>query len=289
MPALVSKGFVGAVTLQKTGPASGGGPLAVGTEQTVPVLEFDPRDPTNVRYPAIVNKAAFPTVSVVGKRTPSVNIRTALMSWATANFLNSLILSTDANGDTDQFAVRDFNGSQTRIYDRLRCASLTLRGANGGGPIGLEFGGPVTTAQGGTSFVSTAAPVTGSLYTSAAIDFGATGAVTADLVRRWQLTLTRSADYQSFCDNTLYAADTVSGPLTGTLRLEQSDLATKVPGASVTIRIFPAVGASVPALTITAKLSSDEARLSHDTGFGNLVNLYTLIDTAAGGTPVTIA
>src|SRR5580658_1844517 len=92
----VVKPFLGRVVLKKL---SGAGPVAAGTQITIPHASAQPRNPMNISYLMGINSTGFPSGDVQGKRTPSCTITTVVKtsSYFTANLMNSLILSADAN------------------------------------------------------------------------------------------------------------------------------------------------------------------------------------------------
>src|SRR5579871_800821 len=105
-----TKPFVGYVKMKKTG---GTASPAIGTELTLPITASKPRDPRNTSYPTGVNKSAFPSLAVLGKRTPTLEIRTLLQaSWLSPAFLTSLIAAFDGNGDGDQWGILLNDGTQ---------------------------------------------------------------------------------------------------------------------------------------------------------------------------------
>jgi hypothetical protein len=71
--ASVERGFAGYGILKKI---SGSGPITNATEILIPAMEWTPRAPRNNAYPPMVNKSAYPSVVVLGKRTPSIGMRT---------------------------------------------------------------------------------------------------------------------------------------------------------------------------------------------------------------------
>lgn len=285
MSSNISRGFLGSVIMQKI---SGSGAMGSGTSNQViiPVFSFEPRDPYNYSYPPLVNKLAYQNTTVLGKRTPSANLATAAKaSWFTSTILNSLIVTPDANGDTDVFAFSDdSNTGTTRIYDACRCAALSLSGRNGGGPINVEGGFLVKSAQGTTTFATTVTDG-GALISGCAVDFGSTA--TATLVRAWRLNLIRGLNYDMWVDNTQYADDTSSGMLGGTLQLEQSPKATVQPSATVTLRFATTIASTTKIVNIACALNLDEDYQPHVNAVGNLVKTYTLLTTTTNA-PITI-
>lgn len=288
MSALTTKQFAGWGVLKKTDPTSGGGAIAHDAEVTIPSMVFNPRDPYNNVYVPVVNKSAYPSTMVLGKHTPSVGIRTvARTSFVTKSYLESLLLTTDANGDTDQWCIAMNDGVTTRKWGKSRCAALSLAGNGMGGPLALELGF-LTADPASTESVSTPSTVVGTVLNSAMVDFGASTPPTG--IRSWRLNLLRGVAYDMFMGGkTLYPDDTSCGMLGGTLDLEFSPGGANIPSSTFTLRMYTGTPASPTLhLTLALALNLDEPVLTVDTGFGNQVNTYTLIDTGAGGCPVTV-
>ena len=302
MSANTSKQFIGYVIGKKTG---GTGSPAVGTYLYIPITGLRPRDPENNQYPAMVNKTAFPSVKILGKRTPSLEWSTYLSSsWATSAILTSLIASFDANNDADTWAwfVNDGTTGGTwsnRVFDGCKGVALSLAASASGGGIGVNFGCIAQSAQGTTSFSgSTYSTDAGLRYDVSNLDYGGNFTIgggagtgtTADLVRGWRASIIRGGSYDFFFNGTLYPAATSSGMMGGTFQLEQSPLYSVSPGTSAVIRIGAASGGVVtPSITMTLKMSHDEDVLDLDAGFGDLFRGFTLIDTSAGGANIAFS
>lgn len=286
MSANTTKGFRGYGIAKKAG---GAGAWVLGTEVNFPAIRYVPRNPLNNQYLPMVNKTSHPSIVVIGKRTPSLTVHTAMKaSFCTVANLNSLIFSTDSNGDSDEFAWLVNNGAASRKFDGCRCAAMSISANAGGGPVGFELGFLAKTAEGATSFSGAGATDAGQLVNAAQIDFGSSP--TASLVKAWRLNVIRGQAYDFFFNGTYYPADTSSGMLGGTFQIEVSAASATVPSSSATIRLFTGVPESlVLHSTWTLLLNLDEDVEDVDTGFGTLIKTYTLIDTSAGGAPVSIA
>src|ERR1700722_13136605 len=122
----VVKPYLGRIALKKL---AGAGPVTEGTQITIPHASAQPRNPLNTTYLSGINSSGFLSGDVAGKRTPSCAIATVVKtsSFFTANLLNSLILSTDANGDTDVWAILLDDLYAADVYDAAKCAGLHLR------------------------------------------------------------------------------------------------------------------------------------------------------------------
>src|SRR5262245_4015563 len=176
MSASVSRNYLGYVVGKKTG---GTATPAIGTQIMIPVTAIRPRDPKNNAYPPAVNKSAFPSLVILGRRTPSIGWSTFLKSsWVTAAVLNSLINSFDANGDADTWSwmIQDGEASGTwssRVFDGCRGVMLSLSGSGAGGGVALDYSAIAGTAQGSTSFTPPSGPDCGYELDVSQVDFGA--------------------------------------------------------------------------------------------------------------------
>lgn len=285
--ACVARDFLGYAAVKKI---SGSGAVSNGTQINIPAALVSPRNPVNIGYPGVINASAYPTVSIVGKKTPSISIATYIKSsWFTANFLNSLIVTVDSNYDSDLWSVAVTDESLVeRVYDDCRCSMVRLAQSGIGGPISFEATFVATYGENEKSVPATFTDVTsgstGSLVDVAHVDFNST----ATHVKSWELVLARTQAPQYFVDGTLYASCIASGPLGGSLTLSQSPNATTVPTTAFTARVFTA--GDVPdgtKVTIACQTQLDELIRDHEPSLGVAVRNYSLIGLS--GIPVVIS
>lgn len=283
MSANVTHGFAGYLEGKKV---SGSGTFT--GQLVIPYIETITDDPSNNTYMPMVNKALGPSLFVKGKHTPSLQIRTCLMSaWATVNALKSFIITTDANSDTDLWAFRSYE-EDTEILDGCRCAALSLAAEASGGPVACDMAWLVTTTAGSTSFTGSGGSQFGEVYNAGQIDFG--GTATADLVRSWRMNIARPNAYDFFFNRSYFANDISSGQAGGTFSLVQSAKAATIPSAAITIRLYTGdPGSQTLAMTLACNINLDTKRRARNVGFGMVERYYSMIDTAAGGVPVTIS
>lgn len=284
MSANLVKNFLGYMQLQKT---AGSGAVVNGTTFQIPFNSMQPRDPKNNAYPNPVNKDAFPSIVILGKRTPSLSFTAFLKSsWCSAALFNSLLTAFDANNDADEWAIKINDGStggawSNRIFDGCRLSALSFAQSAASGGVLVSFGFLAKTGQGSTVFGAASNPDAGFLVDVSQIDFG--GAPTANLVRGYQIACLRGTAYEMFFNGTYYPDATASGMLGGQLILEQSPKYTVSPGSSFVARLGP-IG--TPILTATMLVNPDEDVYDIAPGFGDIFRRYSLIDISAGGAPV---
>jgi hypothetical protein len=259
----------------------------IGTEIMIPVTAIRPRDPKNNVYPPAVNKSAFPSLIILGRRTPSIGWSTFLKSsWLTPAMLTSLISAFDVNGDGDMWSWLINDGTtgelwSERVFDGCRGVMLSMSGSGAGGGIALDYSAIAMTAQGTTTFATPTGPDCGYEIDVSEVDFGATPS--ADLVTGWRLNAVRGGSYDMFYNGSLYPSGSSSGMLGGNFQLEQSPKYTVSPGAGITVRLGP-IGS--PILTVNALLNNDEDVYDVAAGFGSVLRTYTLIDTIDCGNPL---
>jgi len=279
----VIKGYRGYMYLKKI---DGDGPLLDNEEVLIPYMEAAPEAPYNDTYMPVVNKATGPSIIVRGKITPSISVRTiAKPSWFTADLINSMLLTRDANFDTDVFAAKlvELGESAPTVYDTFRVGGLSLSHNAAGGPLGVEFSGIAATSAGVTVFTGTGEADAGLAYDAAAVDYNST----AELVRAWRLNLMCPQSYDMFSNRSRYPSGVSTGQISGTLELEFSSKAAVVPTSTMTIRIYDS--SDVLQITLTVNLNLDVPRRIRSVGLGNKIHAYTLINSSTGAIPVTAA
>jgi hypothetical protein len=310
----VTHPFLGRIVLQKTGGTASG--LPVGTLIVIPSARISPSNPLNNSYPGVINSTSYPSQKVCGKRTPSVALTANVKaSWINSVLLQSLLLNTDGQGQTDRFSILLDDNYNPRTYDWCRCAHFSLYQTSQGGPIMCEIGfvarfgdselhylaglagGTTINMPSGEVLIDSAplasytptVPDAGYLDDVSVVDFGSVP--TMSLVRSWRLNILRGQGHVPFMDQVPWMADVASGMLGGTLMIEQSPVAAAVvPGTAATIRLhINRLGASSgpKALSISMLLSQDTQQLDQDISMGNMVRTFTLIDLAAGGNPIS--
>jgi hypothetical protein len=286
----VVKPFYGRVVFKKI---FGSGPFSTGTQIVIPFASAGPRNPRNIQYLTGVNASGFVTGDVPGRRTPSVTVSTVLkQSFLTADFLNSLIMSVDSNGDTDVWAVLLDDGFQPETYDGAKCAGIQLQQSAQGGPIGMTIG---MISQYG--WVNGANENTGALFpattfTSTTTDAGQAEDVTkvnwsgtADLVSGFSCNLVRPQSYIFYDDQTLSPSGVASGMFTGNLTTVQSTKYTVTPGTSATLDI------GITGFGISCDILVNKDNDVREFTMANRMqqSTFTLFDVSAGGNPFTIS
>jgi hypothetical protein len=220
----VVKPFLGRIVLRKL---AGAGPLAAGAQVALAHAGASPRNPTNSTLLTGISGRDFPAGVVAGKRSPGVAITTVVRASAdfTADLFNSLILSTDAGGDTDVWSILLDDLHTQEVWDGARCAGLQLRQTSRGGPVAMRltfscmYGEsenpgtvyPITTFSPGVASAGPATDVT-------RVSFGGS----ADLVAGFSLDLKRPQTHVYYDDGTMFPAGVASGPLTGQVSITQS-------------------------------------------------------------------
>lgn len=245
-------GFLGYLALKKT---AGQGTPAVGQQTNLMFGAVNPRNPNNIIYPSVVNKAGAASVRILGAKTPSIRIAgiPGKLSWLTPAFLNSLIILLDAANNSDEFGIGVHDGTGLRVYDGAKCAQVSIYHTAGGGVfIDLDFicrygdnEAPVPTT------FSTPSTDGGDAYGSADFSYNST----ASEVDLWRLTIQRGQAFNKYSDGTRYSDVIQSGMAGGVITLQQSPNAATVPTTAMTID----VGASTTGVRFSLALSEDEA------------------------------
>jgi hypothetical protein len=208
-------------------------------------------------------------------------------SFFTANLLNSLILSTDSNGDTDVWSVLLDDLYLADVYDGAKCAGVHLRQFAKGGPMAVSLSfvsmygdneNPGTIFSGTTFSSSTTDP--GPVTDVTKITYGGT----ADLVQSFSMDLLRPQSYVFYDDGTQFPAGVASGVFTGVMTLTQSVKYSASWGSSGSISIGQ-TGAGV-AITADVSLKQDVKDFKADSR--TIVRSYQLYNSASGGAPVAI-
>jgi len=283
----VVKPFLGRVVIKKL---SGPGPVDAGTQITIPHASAQPRNPMNVTYLSGINSSGYISGDVAGKRTPSCTVTTVVKtsSFFTANLLNSLILSTDSNGDTDVWAVLLDDLYDPDVYDGAKCSGVHLRQFARGGAMAVSI-----------SFISMYGDnenpgtiFSGTTFTSSSVDPGPITDVTkisyggtADLVQSFSMDLLRPQSYIFYDDGTQFPAGVASGVFNGSMTLTQSVRYSESWISSGSINIGQ-TGAGV-AITADVNLKQDVKDFKADSR--TIVRTYQLYDSAGGGAPVTVS
>jgi len=308
----VTKEFLGLAALK---PAS-------GTTMVIPVMRAMPRNPLNMAYPALVNKSAYPSQVVMGKRTPGLSIVSlGKNSWLTADFVNDLLFTRDSNGDTKlwDIGVWEPTTGLLRVWHNARAASLALQqgptgelgveimflathgNSEGGGAGGGEWANPFSadgTYDSGvwptgvwlwTSLTADAGVATGIID----VDFAGGGIATLSDVRSWRLNMMVGQGHIHHVDGLRYPSDVASAMFGGTFIIEQAvgaatQVAKEVQG-TVVIGINTNKTSGTGRFKITALIYMDETRRDAEVGFGYEMKSYSLIDISAGGNPATCA
>lgn len=275
-------GILGWIGLQKTGGAAAS--PTVGTTTYVPGIAY-PSNPFNKAYPAVINKAGFQTVIVLGKKTPSIALQLPVKTtWFTAVNLNDIIgTNLDANSQTGKYAINVYDGSAVaygnstngnRVYDVSRCAQITISQRSEGGPLACDLAwlSLYGDSEMGTP-TSFAAPATdpGSLTDITKVSWNST----ADQVRGFALTMLRGQGYVMYDDGTVYGTDLATGAFGGTLVMDQSPTASIIPSTAATIQI----GSAGAGVQFALALSLDENHQPHTTALGNIRRTFTLYKT----------
>lgn len=282
----VVKPYLGRVALKKL---AGAGPISVGTQITIPNASASPRNPLNTAYLTGVNSSGYPSGAVAGKRTPSCTLTTVVKtgSFFTADLINSLILATDSNGDTDVWAILLDDLYAPQVYDGAKCAGIHLRQYARGGPIALSFGftsmygdgenpGTLFGPTGFSSSVEDAGPATDITKVS----YGGT----ADLVSAFAMDLVRPQSYVFYDDGTEFPAGIASGIFTGTMAVTQSVKYSASWSDSGVINI----GQGGAGVAITAHVNRKQDVKEFKTDSRTVVRTYQLYNSS-GGSPLSVA
>lgn len=284
-----SKEFAGVAILQCT--AQAGSSVAAGTNIQLPLLGANPVNPVNNVYASVVNRSSFPTIVVRGKKTPGVMFDVVPKSpWFTAANLNSMIGSTLAYTNTAILDTAEFGlglyepvAATYRQFDGLKCATMSLSMTAAGGPIG--FSTSWAGIHGDSEGVALTWPSFGGLSPSPGSGYDISNvtftSAAIDQVRSFRLDLVRGQGAQFFMDGTYFAATVSSGMFGGALTIEQSPTATVVASSQVAITIGP--------VTFSCLVNLDAPVRAFTSSIGTIVRSFTLIDTAAGGTPCQIS
>jgi hypothetical protein len=250
----VVKPYLGRIVMIKL---AGAGPLAVGAIVVIPYASAFPRNPKNNSYLTGVNSAGAVSGDVPGKKSPSLTLTTVVKtaSFFTAAFLNSLILATDANGDTDTWAILLDDKYLPLVYDGSKCAGVRLQQISQGGPMALSLA--FVSVYGDSENPGTVFPAT--TFTATSVDAGQATDVskityggTADLVAMLDLNLVRPQGHVFYDDGTLFPAGVASGIFAGSAEITQSLKFASSWGTSGTVKIGT-VGAGVN-IALLAKL-----------------------------------
>lgn len=242
----VVKNHLGRLVIKKL---AGSGPLAVGTQIVIPHASGWPRNPKNISFLSGINSSGGLSGDVQGKYTPYLSFQTVIKtaSFFTANFVNSAILSTDANGDTDTWSVLFDDKYQPAIYDGVKFASMRIQQMAQGGPMILTMAG--IAMYGDSMNPGTLFPLT--TFTSTSTDAGQVTDVTkisfgstADLVSMLDMTLIRPQAHVPYDDGTYFMSGVTSGLSSGNVELVQSPKYAASWGSTGTVNIGTA-GAGV--------------------------------------------
>jgi hypothetical protein len=283
MPVLAAKDYLGSCIIKKTG---GGASPAIGTQYVIPSAQISAQNPINTSFPALIAGDSSIRNAVLGKRTPNITISTMLKaSFCSSALFNSLIMSSDANKDTDEFVVILVDGEgNVRQYQNSRCAGISIAASGAGGPISIQFSFlSVKGDSDGTPITYTAASIDpGYMTPVSGVDFNAT----ADGVTGFSLSLLKAQGYQFFLDGTLFAANVVSGMFSGSLSIAQSPRATTVPSTGATIKL----GVASSGIQISTALVLNAFQRNMSASLGSIANSYSLVDltTAGVGVPCVI-
>lgn len=279
------KPFLGRIVLKKL---AGVGPIAVGSQITIPHAAAQPRNPTNTTYLAGISGSAYLSGDVAGKRTPRCTITSVVKtsSFFTADLINSLMLTTSGTGDTDVWAILLDDLYSPMVYDGAKCAAFKLQQQARGGPMAITL-----------SFVSmygdsenTGVIFSPTTFTSTTTDAGPITDVTkvsfegsADLTLGFSLELTRPQSYVFYDDGTLYPAGISSGLLTGAATLTQSVKYSSSWESAGAINI----GQTGAGLAISLNLSSRQDVREFKLDTRTVVRRYALYNSG-GGAPISV-
>jgi len=315
----ILKPFLGrAVIMQNSnsGNVAGGSFMANGAGVIVPFARAMPRNPLNNAYPTAVNSSAFPSLVVLGKRTPMFTISAFWKpNWCFQTFFNSLVLSRSAFNNTNEFSIGLFDGSTQitygaghgvlagvagwRIFQECRCAGFSLYQSAQGGPIGVDLTFLATSGDSqGASSDSIATALAAISQTSnrndvqlsdiAATTFGGT----FTNVRSWRLNASIGQGYVPFVDGSYFQDHVASGMFSGSLTMEIAPGGTQIATSGpATIKIAHVTAVTTSRTQFDVSVNRDDLQQDADVGFANRMLAYTLIDTTAdvGGNPMVIS
>jgi len=282
----VVKPFLGRIVLKKL---AGSGPLAVGTLVVIAHGAAFGRDPENNAYFTGVNGSGSVSGDAPGKYTPSLTISAVLKAnfW-TANFVASAILATDANGDSDTWAILLDDGFGTEVYDGAKFAGLRVQSnAQGGGKVltlaALAMYGPGKndgSIFAATTFASTSVPG-GQVLDVTKTTYGGT----ADLVAGVDVNFVRPQGYVYYEDNTRHPLGIASGIFTGSAMITQSLKYASSWNTSGTLNIG-STGAGV-SMAFLVKRDEDVSDMTIANRYKQ--RTYSLYDSSTGGMPVAVS
>lgn len=280
MDTFAARRVTGHAYLRKLG---GSGPAPTGTEVVVPYQTCEMQSPANDAY--VPGVSGEPGTVVRGKLTPSVALKTSARSgWLSAALLNSLVVCRDVRMDADTWRLRSVPAEEEpSVYQGIQFGTLSMAHRTAGGPVPIALAGLATDPDGRAESAAEE-PMDGAeeLYSSTVHYEG--GAV-AGLVRSWRL-LVQCPQHYEFSSNSSPAPSwVVTGPIRGILQVEGPASAVTIPGGSVTIRVYDLHGRR--ALSITARLEHDRKWRPVNSGFGNLVGVYTLAGDVGGEPPIS--
>lgn len=282
-----------------------------------------PTNPINNLYIPVVNASGYPSVVVVGMRTPSVTLQACLKpfivgspnkGWCNAGLLNSLI-SVGTDQQTDRFAIRFTDDTSTpRIWDWSRCDTIRITGDASGGPIMVtlgfkcRFGNAESENPYALTFISGNQPGTSpsGSFTTPVSDAGTLPGNsdwdfnnTLSDVSSFSLTLMRGQRWRARAGvvsnavstgRVMYANDIDSGQFSGVLTVVQdAGASTIVAGAgTIQLRLNTSYTGANGGILITCTINEDNYVYPVESAFGTLTTTYSLINLASGGNPAVI-
>lgn len=279
----VVKPYLGRIVLKKI---AGAGPLAVGTQIVIAHGSAYPRDPENNAYFSGVNGSGAVSGDAPGKFTPSMTISAILkLNMWTASIVSSLILATDAAGDSDVWAILLDDAFDPGVYDGCKFAALRIQQVAQGGGIALTLAAlcmygknknPGTLFP-ATTFTSTSVPG-GQVIDVTKVAYGGT----ADLVNSIDINFVRPQAHVFYDDTTRHPLGITSGIFTGSATIVQSLKYASSWNTSGTLQIG-STGAGV-SLAFLVKRDEDIDDMTIANRYRQ--RIYSLYDSSTGGMPV---
>jgi len=274
-----AKDYLGSVILKKT---AGSGSVTVGTQFVIPSAMISANNPVNTSFPALINSDSSIRNATLGKRTPNITITTMLKaSFCSSALFNSLLFTSDANHDTDTYAVILVDGEgNVRQFLGSKCAGISIACQGIGGPISIQFSflSQYGDNDGSAVTYTAATPDPGYLTPVSLVDFNST----ADGVTAFSINLLRAQGYVFYLDGTLFSAYVASGMFSGSLTLSQSPRATTVPTTGCTIKL----GTAGSGIQVASALVLNAFKRDMAASLGSISNSYSLVDLSTSGTGV---
>jgi hypothetical protein len=284
----------GYVSIKKTAGQTGGIYLASGAQIDIPVVMAEPVNPLNILRRETINRLSTLNQRMIAKRTPAARMVADMKSWASASLMADWLLSADANGNSSEFTLLFNDGSSSlslsdRQFQGAKLVNLAIAGSGVDPSIRMVMDYVAIKADSDVSSPTSFSAFTsdyGQTYGAQHINWGASA--TATDVNAWSINLSRIQIPQFFSDGQLFASRITSGPVRGSVLLQQDPDATTVPTTGLTVRYGSGSGAA-----LSLVLDGDNVVYPLEAGpgvLGNVSRFYTLADSvSAAGVVLAVA